>query len=263
MAEKVDLARTVGRGTLLVLRLDPDPRVLASVLENRFTVEADVLQAASRPGATEANLSLIAGHPRWGLRPGVRGAVLRHPNLPVPLALSLLTRASLEDLKGVRESPRSSALLQGLRGKSPCGEGRRGLGSKILNPWRRRRHGRDTEPHVRRRTPPGEAHSGGLARGNLRRHEDLGTPADGAREERSREASRSGLHARIHPLLLAAPGSGSGRDGQRVPGGPRAGEVPRGRLRRRAGSGRASCAAGAPRPGPSSSAWPRPCCCSG
>jgi hypothetical protein len=112
VAEKVDLARTVGRGTLLSLRLDPDPRVLASVLENRLTVEADVLQAASRPGATEANLSLIAGHPRWSLRPAVRGAVLRHPNLPVPLALSLLTRASLEDLRGVRDSPRASTLLR-------------------------------------------------------------------------------------------------------------------------------------------------------
>lgn len=112
VAEKTDLARTVGRGTLLFLRRDPDPRVLASVLENRFTVEADVLQAACRPGATEANLSLIAGHPRWSLRPAVRGAILRHPNLPLPLALSLLTRASLEDLKGVRDSPRSSVLLR-------------------------------------------------------------------------------------------------------------------------------------------------------
>ena len=112
VAEKVDLARTVGRGTLLSLRLDPDSRVLASVLENRFTIEADVLQAASRPEAAEANLSLIAAHPRWGLRPAVRGALLRHPHLPLPLALSLLTRASLEDLKGVRDSPRASTLLR-------------------------------------------------------------------------------------------------------------------------------------------------------
>ena len=112
VAEKVDLARTVGRGTLLSLRLDPDPRVLASVLENRFTIEADVLQAASRTAATEASLTLIAAHPRWGVRPAVRGALLRHPHSPLGLALSLLSRASLEDLKGVRDSPRSSTLLR-------------------------------------------------------------------------------------------------------------------------------------------------------
>ncbi len=112
VAERVDLARNVGRGTLLFLRGDPDPRVLASVLENRFTLEADVIQAAARPEAIAANLSLIAEHPRWSLRPAVRSAVLRHPNLPLPVALSLVSRANLEDLRGVRDSPRSPPLLR-------------------------------------------------------------------------------------------------------------------------------------------------------
>lgn len=112
VAERVDLARNVGRGTLLYLRLDCDPRVLASVLENRFTIEADVVFAAARPEATPEILTLIAGHPRWSLRPAVRSAVLRHPDLPQPLALTLLTRANLEDLRGIRDSPRSSALLK-------------------------------------------------------------------------------------------------------------------------------------------------------
>jgi hypothetical protein len=112
VAEKVDLARNVGRGTLLLLRLDPDPRVVASVLENRFTIEADVVQAAVQPLATAETLGLIAGHPRWGARPGVRSAVLRSRNLPDPLALTLLTRASLEDLRGLRDSPRTSALVK-------------------------------------------------------------------------------------------------------------------------------------------------------
>ena len=112
ISEKVDLARNVGRGTLLVLRLDPDPRVLASVLDNRFTIEADVIQAASSRSAAPESLALLAEHPRWGTRSGVRSAILRNPNLPVSLGLALLTRASLEDLRGVRESPRSPALLK-------------------------------------------------------------------------------------------------------------------------------------------------------
>ncbi len=112
LAEKVDLARSVGRGTLQVLRLDPDPRVLVSVLENRFAIEADVVQAAIRPGASPEILFLIAEHPRWGPRPAVRSAVLRNPGLPPPLALSLLTRASLEDLRGLRDSTRAPELLK-------------------------------------------------------------------------------------------------------------------------------------------------------
>jgi hypothetical protein len=112
ISERVDLARNVGRGTLLVLRLDRDPRVLASVLENRFTIEADVIQAAIQAAAAPESLELVAGHPRWGARPGVRSAILRNPNLPVSLGLALLTRATLEDLRGVRESPRFPALLK-------------------------------------------------------------------------------------------------------------------------------------------------------
>jgi len=112
VAERIDLARNVGRGTLLFLRLDSDPRVLASVLENRFTTEPDVVRAAARPEAGAEILGLIAAHPRWGARTAVRSAILRHPRLPVPLALSLLTRASFEDLRGVRDSPRTSVLLR-------------------------------------------------------------------------------------------------------------------------------------------------------
>ena len=113
VAERVDLARQVGRGALLFLRLDADPRVLASVLENRFLIEADVIQAASLElGDRAPCLSLIAEHPRWGLRSAVRSTILRNPVLPVPLALSLLTRASLEDLRGVLDSPRSPSVVR-------------------------------------------------------------------------------------------------------------------------------------------------------
>ncbi|HTY42794.1 MAG TPA: hypothetical protein VMH79_13045 [Thermoanaerobaculia bacterium] len=113
VAERVDLARAVGRGALLYLRLDPDPRVLASVLENRFLIEADVIQAATATlGDREPCLCLIAEHPRWGLRRAVRSAILRNPVLPVAVALSLLTRASLEDLRGILESPRTAAIVR-------------------------------------------------------------------------------------------------------------------------------------------------------
>jgi hypothetical protein len=112
LAERVDLARTVGRGTLIVLRLDRDPRVLAAVLENRFTTEPDVIVAALSRDATPAALESVASHPRWGVRTGVRSALLRNPAIPRSLALSLLSRATLEDLKGLRDSPGVSPLLK-------------------------------------------------------------------------------------------------------------------------------------------------------
>ena len=110
LAERVDLARTTGRGTLVALRTDPDPRVLSAVLDNRFATEPDVVVAAV--GGVADVLELIARHPRWGVRPAVRSAVLRNPALPPALALGLLARASEEDLKGLRDSPGASPLVR-------------------------------------------------------------------------------------------------------------------------------------------------------
>ena len=112
LAERVDLAKSVGRGTLLWLRLDSDARVVAAVLDNRFLTEPDVVQAAVRAEAPRAVLELIAGHPRWSLRAGVRSALLRNPNLPGPLALSLLTRASSDDLEGLAAAPGVARFLR-------------------------------------------------------------------------------------------------------------------------------------------------------
>jgi hypothetical protein len=110
-AERVDLARTVGRGTLVVLRFDADPRVVGALLDNRFATEPDVVQAAAR-AAAQAVLEVIAGHPRWSLRPAVRSALLRNPALPLSLALHLLSRATREDLEGLRGMPGAPALLR-------------------------------------------------------------------------------------------------------------------------------------------------------
>lgn len=112
LAERVDLALSVGRGTLLMLRFDPDPRVIAAVLDNRFTTEPDVVQAAARHQAQGAVLEVIASHPRWSLRPAVRSALLRNRRLSAPVALTLLTQATVEDLVGVRDSPGVSRLLR-------------------------------------------------------------------------------------------------------------------------------------------------------
>ena len=118
---------TSGRGTLLQLRLDADARVVASVLENRFTTEPDVILAAART-REPAVLELIAAHPRWIARSAVRSAVLRNTALPRAIALGLLEprdpRGSARD-PGLAGVERPSARV---RGKSPCGPAGRGLG---------------------------------------------------------------------------------------------------------------------------------------
>ncbi len=111
LAERIDLARSAGRGVLAVLRADSNPRVVAAVLDNRFTIESDVVQAAARPEANPAALAAIAAHPRWTLRPGVRSALLRNPALPTGAGLSLLTSTSSRDLVELLENRGISRLL--------------------------------------------------------------------------------------------------------------------------------------------------------
>lgn len=112
LSERVDLAKIAGRGTLLLLRYDPDARVFAAVLDNRLSTEPDLVQVAARAETPPASLELIAGHPRWGLRPALRSALLRNPRLPTAVALSLLSRASSGDLAGIARTPGISRLLK-------------------------------------------------------------------------------------------------------------------------------------------------------
>jgi hypothetical protein len=112
LAEKVVLARSAGRGVLLVLRFDPDPRVLAGVLDNRLTIEPDVAGVAARKQSPPAALEAIAAHPRWGVRAALRSALLRNPRLPTAVALSLLSASTAADLAGVRGSPHVSRLIK-------------------------------------------------------------------------------------------------------------------------------------------------------
>jgi hypothetical protein len=112
LAERVDLAKIAGRGTLVVLRFDVDPRVIAALLDNRFTSEPDVVQSAARPGARPAVLEVIAVHPRWSLRPAVRSALLRNSTLPLPLGLTLVSRATRDDLEGLLVSPGVPVILR-------------------------------------------------------------------------------------------------------------------------------------------------------
>jgi hypothetical protein len=103
LAERVDLARSVGRGSLPAVRQDPDPRVLTALLDNRFAIEADVVALAASRRTGPETLASVARHPRWGRRPGVRDALLANPALPEGVAEILLEDATRERLSAVSE----------------------------------------------------------------------------------------------------------------------------------------------------------------
>ena len=104
LAERMHLARTAGRGMLSALRHDPDPRVVAALLDNRFATEGDVLGTIG-PRAHPETIAAVARHPRWSVRRPVREAVLSHPRVTREVLESLLERAADEDLTVWSVSP--------------------------------------------------------------------------------------------------------------------------------------------------------------
>lgn len=97
VAERMQLARTAGRGVLAALREDPEPRVVAALLDNRYATEGDILAALGRRAHRET-LAAVANHPRWSLRRPVREALLGHPRLSPEILEKVLESAEDQDL---------------------------------------------------------------------------------------------------------------------------------------------------------------------
>ncbi len=112
LAERVDLARSVGRGTLPAVRQDPDPRVLAALLDNRLAIEADVVAVAASARSAPESLATVASHPRWRSRRGVRDALLANPGLRGEVAEALLADATEVELARISERRENSPAIR-------------------------------------------------------------------------------------------------------------------------------------------------------
>lgn len=101
--------RALARGShphwLEELAKDCDPIVIANLLTNPRTIEADVVRiAASRPVGAAA-LVEISKCPRWFSRNPVRKALARNPYCPVDIATGVVASLPLEDLREMRGDP--------------------------------------------------------------------------------------------------------------------------------------------------------------
>lgn len=126
LAERVDLARSVGRGSLPAVRLDPDPRVLAALLDNRLAIEADVVAVAASSRAHPDSLTTVAGHPRWRRRPGVREALLGNPALPREAAEALFADETPEELARISDRDANSRVIRAAAQRVLAQRSRRG-----------------------------------------------------------------------------------------------------------------------------------------
>lgn len=87
------------------LALDPDATVIANLLRNPRLCERDVVRIAALRPVPPSTLEEVARSARWSTRPRVRVALVRNPHCPVALAMKLIGRLPLADLREMRRDP--------------------------------------------------------------------------------------------------------------------------------------------------------------
>ncbi len=109
LGERRSWARTPNRARLLRLLADPDPVVIAHVLQNPRLTESDVLRIASRRPTAAAALEAVFHHPRWGSRAEIQRALVYNPYTPAEIAIGLVELLDRAELFIVSRDPGVSA----------------------------------------------------------------------------------------------------------------------------------------------------------
>lgn len=105
------LARRSDIGLIERLLGDPDPAVVANLLNNPRITEVEVVAMAARSPVREEVLTAIAHHPRWGVRRRVRMALAHNPGTPTGVALGLLHLLLDQELREVAADARLSRVV--------------------------------------------------------------------------------------------------------------------------------------------------------
>ena len=82
---------------------DPDPTVVANILNNPRITEKEVLKIASKRPNSPQILKLLAGHRTWSRRYNVIKAIALNPYSPPRVAVALLEFLLIQDIKAVSE----------------------------------------------------------------------------------------------------------------------------------------------------------------
>jgi hypothetical protein len=109
LGERKTLARTQRRDFLVPMLRDPHPDVVAILVDNPYLTERDVVVMATLRPAVPASLAIIAEHPRWSIRYGIKRALVLNPYTPIHVAVRLATTLRRGDLVEI-------ARTQGLAG---------------------------------------------------------------------------------------------------------------------------------------------------
>ena len=121
-SQKAILATRAGRSQRQILLRESSPQVLTGLLVKPRLEAKDVLQLVRSTHATAGLLQRVAEDQRWAKNQEILASVAKNPKTPTPLAVRLVERLRLGDLRtmakmsaGMREVVRRAALREYLK----------------------------------------------------------------------------------------------------------------------------------------------------
>lgn len=115
VSEKTQLALSGSRDERMALMRDPMKPVHIFVLKNPRIGLDEVQYGAKLASLSPDALKFIAEHREWSLSAQVCAALVRNPKLPVPMALRLLDRLPVSDLKALAKGGARDQIVQAAR----------------------------------------------------------------------------------------------------------------------------------------------------
>lgn len=115
--EKMQLALSGGRDERLALLRDPTKVAHAVVLRNPRIGLDEVQAAAKNPNLAPDAIKLIAEHKDWGSNATVCTALVRNPKTPLPIALKLIDRVPVSELRAIAKGGARDQIVHAARRK--------------------------------------------------------------------------------------------------------------------------------------------------
>jgi hypothetical protein len=112
LQEKLQLAACCDRDLRLRLLRDPNKQLHPLVLRNPRIGLEEVQWAAKLTTLNPEALKLIAEHPEWGQHAIIATALVRNPKTPLPVALRLVPRLPLAELRALAKSQVRPQVIQ-------------------------------------------------------------------------------------------------------------------------------------------------------
>ena len=112
LQEKMHLAMSCDRDLRFQLLRDPNKQLHPMVLKNPRIALEEVAWAARLTTLNPEALKLIGEHPEWGQNPSVALALVRNPKTPLAVALKLLPRLPVAELRIIARSQGRAQIVQ-------------------------------------------------------------------------------------------------------------------------------------------------------